>query len=147
FRKGELCSSVSGTARKSDLQPATTMDALPLREIERELLINKSDLSRIQFLGITRELIRGGQPDMFFFAKLKKTYVDFYAEYEKKHSESKREIKKLNMFDFGEVLVSKESCNFRKKFNDLIDIHGNLSSIPLLTNLALWYQYCIKCKS
>ncbi len=71
-RPGQLCSGFSGTVDKIDIEnicrlanPALS-DLDAAREAVEEVGIARSHICKILFLGLTRELIRGGTPELFY---------------------------------------------------------------------------------
>jgi hypothetical protein len=70
---GVWAGSASGMIEPADLDGADTLaDLQPLREAEEELGLGAAVLAAtpLRFLGITRELARGGAPEMFFHGRL-----------------------------------------------------------------------------
>jgi len=117
-----------------------------LREAFEEIGIIKTDISKGQifFLGITRELIRGGTVDMFFFAKTNLSEKQIVEKWE--DARDKWEAEKLIFFHFGQIAHknlnnSMEKHRFLSKVDEFIDKYINASSIPLLTSIALWVKY------
>ncbi len=152
FRTKELCSAASGAVSITDVVPKITLEEMPkLRKGFEEIGIFKGDVPKGQifFLGITRELIRGGKPEMFFFGK-----TDLSERQIKKrwgNARDKWESKDLVFFHFGKVAYDDLTQNYRiheflSKVDNFIDKYVERSSIPLLTNLALWIKYRLEQK-
>lgn len=147
FRTGELCSSASGTISLTDVLTDTTLRDMPkLREAFEELGVKKSDVPKdqISLLAITRELIRGGEPEMFIFAKMNLSEKELLRR--RRDARDKWEAKNLVFFHFGKIayedLTKKSKVHgFLCKVDEFIDKYIEESSIPLLTNLALWVEY------
>jgi len=151
FRTNELCPSASGTFSLMDVPLARiTLKEVPkLREAFEEIGVIETDIppDQIFFLGITRELIRGGEPEMFFFAKTNLSEKQVKEKW--KDARDGWEAKKLNFFNFGQIVHKKLSDQmkmhkFLLKVDEFIDRHIDRSSIPLLTNVALWVRYHIE---
>jgi hypothetical protein len=101
-------------------------------------------IDQIFFLGITRELIRGGTADMFFFAQTNLSEKDVIEKW--KEARDRWESKKLIFFNFGSIArddlnSQTKKCEFLWKVADFIDKYIDQSSIPLLTSVALWVKY------
>jgi hypothetical protein len=153
-RPGELCSGFSGTVDKTDIIWAVndggSLDKLDApRELVEELGINRRDILSRRFLGLTRELVRGGQPELFYsvdvalasdaiLARLpqhcegsvKKTFFGTFA------TSTPRELARARLPECFWSLVRQ------------IQIDGNGPiSVPLLTNLVLWYQLACPTRS
>ena len=150
FRTGELCPSASGTLSLTDVpnvpNTITLKDMPKLREAFEEIGLITMDvpIDQIFFLGITRELIRGGTADMFFFAQTNLSEKDVIEK--RKDARDRWESKKLIFFNFGSL--ARDDLNsqtkkhgFLSKVDDFIDKYIDQSSIPLLTSVALWVKY------
>lgn len=148
-RPNQICSSVSGTLSKADIpeydKEFNLEELLPLffREMVEEVGLELSDISRneIKFLGVARELIRGGQPEIFLAARINLDKDAITHRYNQ--ARDRFESKSLLFFDMGslatEVLDShgKKSA-FCSKFDELIENYDNAIADPLWANLALW---------
>jgi len=147
FRTKELCSAASGAISLTDVSTELTLEDMPkLREAFEEIGISKKDIlsDKIFFLGITRELIRGGKPEMFFFGKTNLSEKQTKEKW--KDAKDKWESKKLIFFNFGqiahkELINSTEQHKFLSKIDEFLDKYIDMSSIPLLTSVALFVQY------
>lgn len=144
-RPGEYCPSASGTVSFSDVSSgALSIDKLPtLREAYEELGISPADVvpQSLRFLGVTRELIRGGEPEMFLSGQTALSLAEFKKK--RKDARDKFESRDLYFFDFGGFAFGKlddesRSERFRILFDECIDKFGHRMSVPLWTNLALW---------
>lgn len=149
FRVGELCPSASGTLSLTDVpeKEEINLENMPkLREAFEEIGITKKDIpqNQIYFLGITRELIRGGEPEMFFFAKTILSEEDIKKCW-REEAKDKWESENLTFFPFGQIEFSNlnnlETHIFFNKIDEFIDKYGDKASIPLLTSIALWIKY------
>lgn len=147
FRTGELSPAASGWVSLTDVPSRITLEKMPyLREAFEEIGIIETDipLDQIIFLGIARELIRGGTADLFFFAKTNLSEKQITEKW--KDAKDKWESKKLIFFNFGQIAHKNlnnmmEKHTFLSKVDDLIDNHIDRSSIPFLTSVALWVKY------
>ena len=148
---GELCAAASGAVSLTDIpSKETTLEEMPkLREGFEEIGISITDIPKDQifFLGITRELIRGGKPEMFFFGKTNLSEKQVIEKW--KDAKDKWEASDLVFFHFGKIafenLVYENKIHeFLCKVDDFIEKHIEESSISLLTNLALWVKYRLK---
>ena len=150
FRRGELCPSASGGISRTDIPlDGISLEEMPkLREAFEEIGIGKEDVKEIFFLGITRELIRGGQPEMFFFARTNLSERQIREKWE--HARDKWETKKLYFFSFGienafeNLDGNDKKYKFSLRLDEFVERYVEISSIPLLTNLALWREYRLK---
>ena len=149
FRTGELCPAASGWVSLTDVPTTITMEKMPkLREAFEEIGITKADIptDQIFFLGICRELIRGGTVDMFFFTKTNLSEKQIIEKWD--DARDKWESEKLIFFHFGQI-AHKNLNNpmgkhrFLSKVDEFIDKYIDESSIPLLTSVALWVKYRI----
>lgn len=155
FRCGEICPSSSGTVDDNDfIQTESTLGEMPiLRETCEELGVDKDkkNYKKLVFLGITRELVRGGEPEMFFFAETK--YSKEHFKKECRDARDKDEHKNIMFFNFGEIgreaLITKEKKQkFLSKIDEFFDEYLKNSAdgeaITLKANLVLWIRYRLK---
>lgn len=140
----ELSASISGAVRTHDIASGQTLDSLAIiREGIEELGLTRNDIlyESIQFLGLTRELIRGGKPEIFFVMKTKLNKNEIEERW--KAAQDKWENKKLNFYPFESTFMSPLQDQlahekFNKQFSELLEKHGAKMSLPFITNLALW---------
>lgn len=144
-RPGEYCSSGSGTFSFTDVpqHEISLADVHTLRESYEEIAITQDDVDTdsIKVLGITRELIRGGQPEMFLSGDTYLTADEFSRK--QKNNKINFETKKLHFYDFGQlskttIVTESNRHKFISLVDGFIDKFHNKLSIPLLTNIALW---------
>lgn len=149
-RPHELSPSFSGDCEWTDAPPPGEPFSLShlLREAFEELNLLEQDVNEeesVQFLGLGRELIRGGKPELFFFAKTQLTKNDFIERH--RDAPDRWEFRKAGagwvFWDFGtEAVISElneqQQHVFRANFENLMVAHGSEMSIPLQTNLCLW---------
>lgn len=145
FRVNELDPSASGTICLADLSTSPiTLDKMPhLREALEELGIVSGRISQTFLLGITRELIRGGQPEIFMFARTDLTENQIKNCWES--ARDKHEAKNVIFYNFGrmacEILDNDQKKHaFLLKVDDFLEKHIENASIPLLTAIAFWVQ-------
>ncbi|MGW8256953.1 MAG: hypothetical protein ACWGMZ_05665 [Thermoguttaceae bacterium] len=120
-----------------------------LREGAEELGIetNDFDMSKTALLGITRELSRGGKPEVFFTTELRISATKLEAR--KKNAQSRHETSNIKLFEFG--TASKEPIpesakveyywSLLNNFLACLRQYGRQMSLPALTNLILWLKY------
>lgn len=147
IRPGELCSGFSGTVDKSDVAYAvpsggTLLNLDTLREMAEEIGIWPHEVGTRRFLGITRELIRGGTPEMFYALDINLTSDEILSR-NRKDKEGNR--KKIFLGPYAAVKpddyeVQNLPSFFWTLLNTIKTEADGIMSIPLLTNLALWYK-------
>ncbi len=116
-----------------------------LRESKEELHIHNEDINpdSVKFLGITRELLRGGKPEMFFMAQ---TNLDQgKVRSLRRNAKDKWESSKLIFWHFGGDVFNDNPDDdqkyvFRKNMDALLNKHADSMSLPLLSALALWQK-------
>ena len=148
FRIKELCSAASGAVSLNDVPTEITLEKMSkLREAFEEIGISETDVppDQIFFLGITRELIRGGKPEMFLFGKT--NLSEKQIKKKREDARDKWESKKLIFFPFGQITDkdlsnTMEKHKFLSKVDEFTDEYIDKSSVPLLTAVALW----VKCR-
>jgi len=121
------------------------------RELTEELEVLYSDLARLEFLGITRELVRGGEPELFLGAVSKLTKGQVFSKW--KNAPDKWESERLETFAF-EVRAGDRSLTTGEKLRLLerVDVFVSRyvgkaaptrrpsAGITLLANVALWLR-------
>lgn len=141
FRSGEYCPSSSGTVSPADIQSAANLSQCDLiQESTNELGLPPETIENIELLGITRELIRGGEPELFFVAYTTLTFQGVL-EVSKKAAE-RYEHKQLSSSHFritkrSEVVSIEKYNTFYADLLSCITKYAKRSSIPLLTAFAL----------
>lgn len=159
FRPGELCPSASGFFSDQDLPNLRSKRSVDFEEISKFLLreaieelgIGEIAISNIELLGITRELIRGGQPEIFFSAMINNTEKEILDKWE--YAIDKKESKELifhkvnprvlNAVDWAEDEIQM----LAEEIEDLLNIENQKYSIPLMTAIALWNENLKKRKT
>ncbi len=116
-----------------------------VREGREELGLSNSnfdDNSDI-FLGLTRDLLRGGKPETFFATQLNITKAEL--ERKIKKARDKWENKEIQWSEFTSPLVhpttKKDRDTFLQEFLTLVKSHQEQLSRPAQTNLTLWFKY------
>lgn len=151
-RSNQLSPSSSGDFEFSDIygenRNISVIDIL--RETTEELNITSDhfSLSDITFIGITRELIRGGKPEMFFFARVPLTQNDFIEKHPlaKDSWEFRNKSKGWVFWQFDEKLflddiTDEGKFNIQTDFERLLNSEGHRISVPLLTALILLMRH------
>ncbi len=158
-RPDELCSSGSGAINFNDVENNSlkqkSFDQIHItREVEEELGWEVADSikGKLKLLGLTRELIRGGKPELFFSAISTLNTNEIQKCYKKSEGKKQQlESKELITFNISpyhykknpELENKSKSGEFKESFTILLNNIGKTGkiSIPLLTNLVLWYKY------
>lgn len=145
--QGEISPSISGAARYDDdmwrAQPAHISSWM--REGREELGLSNADFDEDSevFLGITRELLRGGKPEMFFAARVHLTKADVMQKFSR--AKDRWENSELLFFEFTNSLTppttEQEQAVFIQQFERFIAMYEHLLSQPAQANLALWFNY------
>lgn len=113
-----------------------------LRETGEELNLGIADLGgHLSLLGICRELIRGGKPEVYLEAVSSFTAEEIKGRWAR--APHRFETETLVFFEFGaSATVRIESDPERSaclsKLWELIDLHGGDISLPLWAGIALW---------
>ncbi len=149
FRARELAPSSSGTVSYADAEQSGLNPILPItimRETMEELGIpnDKVTQSNLTYLGTTRELIRGGEPEMFFFVRTDLSEQQVVED--AGLATFKWEVDKIQTLHLGKIAF--ENLNtpdkiheFRSRVDELLDKIWSNASLPLLTALALWIRH------
>ena len=137
-----LSSSASGGLLVDDVEKYENSDAVPFkmlsgamcRETNEELKIKKID--ELQFLGLYREMRRGGKPEFYFFGRSELCFSDI--EKKCKNARDTFETNKLASLDFrsGEVMGTGSNLELAmKKFDERV--LAAYSSIERRANMTL----------
>ena len=147
IRPEELCPGFSGTVDKIDVVHTVgsggrleNLDVL--REMVEELGVKRGEVAERRLLGITRELVRGGTPEMFYSVDVDLPKDAILSRIAK---DKEGDIKTIF---FGPYASSRLDPTVAPKlpehFWPLVETirveGGGPVSVPLLSNLALWYQ-------
>lgn len=147
-RPGELSPSFSGDFAYADVgTEARAFNAVQLlREGFEELNLQPDDIlsEGVSFLGLTRELVRGGKPEAFFIGRTKLTAGEFRERHhgapdnwEFRHARG-WVFWKLDQEAIADSLDERGRHRFTSSIEALLREEGQEMSLPLLTNLALW---------
>lgn len=116
-----------------------------IREGREELGVDNSDFmdgSEI-FFGLTRDLLRGGKPEMFFATRMNITRTKLEQKFHK--ARDKWESIELRWLEFAQPLspptTEQERNIFLQDFLQLVSMCENKLSRPAQVNFALWFQY------
>lgn len=150
MRKNEACSAFSGFVDAKDVVDAVSGSAAPtlfhidtLRELVEEIGIDRSEIMEQRFLGITRELHRGGMPELFYALTINLPKSEILRRHHRD-----REGRKCSI-EFGQYAqpspsVSADQPDDIPPLNQMIEkierTKGVRVSVPLLTNLVLWFR-------
>lgn len=146
-RPGELCSGYSGTVDQKDIEDALVKGGrlanLDIeRELEEETGIGREFIARRVFLGITRELTRGGTPEIFYALDINLSAKEVFKSiqtYGRRDDEGN--VLTIACSEFGKSLVEPKYAfdlpAFATRLLTQLEQIGPVS-IPLRTNIALW---------
>lgn len=116
-----------------------------IREGREELGMSNSDFTEGSdiFLGITRDLLRGGKPEMFFATRLNITKAQLEQKFKK--ARDRWENKELRWLEFTYTLTplvtEQERALFLQEFLSLLNLYQNQLSRPAQVNFTLWFKY------
>lgn len=143
-RPGALAPSVSGGFDWGDVSSddVETLADVPIwREMVEELGVNQGALSDLQFLGITRELARGGQPEAFFSGCVDMSEKELLKRWGA--AEDSWEASQLRFYPIGELAI--RQLNTATEYEMLHQAVAKLNeemleeaSVTLQANISLW---------
>lgn len=150
IRPGELCSGFSGTVDKLDVSVAVDRGATlanldATRELVEEIGVDRDQIGECTFLGVSRELVRGGKPEMFYAVDVNLTKSELTRCYPRDKEGD------LVFVPFG---FSGSSRPGSAAVADTLDLLGTIASclkgqlsLPLMANLVLWQRWCRLCQA
>lgn len=148
-RPGEYAPSGSGGMTFADAETANGGAVKPvtiMREVTEEIgvVVDPAIEKTLTYLGTTRELIRGGMPDMFFFAQSEQSEASILQSC--RSAKDRYEFARVRIFSAGEFaqkdLTSMDDAHaLSVQIDRLFDRIWNAASIPLLTAMALWVRH------
>jgi hypothetical protein len=147
YAPSEYSSSISGAVSAHDVSSGKPISQLAIiREGIEELGLRRTDIlnESITFLGLTRELIRGGKPELFFSMQTTLTTKEVQERWSK--AKDKWENKTLEFHRFDKFILNPlnsddEQRDFQTQIDSLFNRYGAKMSLPLITNLALWIRF------
>ena len=140
----QLCPGFSGAIKLADIKDRrncieTLAEMDIYRELVEELGIKERFISLRRFMGISRELQRGGKPEIFFAVDIDMTAQQIVECLPK---EKEGDLFCLSLRSAKSVLNQDEAKTLRTRFKKTIQKMeidaGARASLPLLTNLAFW---------
>jgi len=147
IRPNQLSPSFSGDFEATDVSriPGGLETIHVLREGFEELGVLDEYIpeGRIHFLGLGRELVRGGKPEMFFEAHTTLTKEQLLNLHKDAVDSWEFQRRGWVFWPFDEAVlangpVNKGRFELRQQFEALLRQEGHRISIPLLTNIVLW---------
>ena len=147
-RPTQLSPSFSGDFEYTDAGSGALRKGVLIREGFEEINLLEGHIKKekVWFLGLTRELVRGGKPEMFFIAHTSLTA----REYRELHRTARDKYEFASprswiFCPFGEAALKEtlsedDKYSLKRTFEDLLINKGNSISVPLLTNLVLWLR-------
>lgn len=142
----QLCPGYSGVLNANDLRQslgrrehATLNEVNVLRELHEELGVSRRQITNRCFMGLSRELLRGGKPELFYAVDVQMSASEILACYPMDREGNTIEVPLRHA---RARLSPEESLYYRERFDKLVaqlETAGRaLLSVTLLTNLAFW---------
>ena len=143
-RPRELCPSGSGTVSPGDICGPSLADVTVLREVAEELGAEvAAACTDVTFLGLARDLVRGGLPDLFFVASCALTREEITALWNS--ARDRAESAGVHFFHVGPYHRGHvtQADDFAAVLASAITHMGKVGrvSATLWTQLALWFQW------
>lgn len=147
YAAGKIAPSVSGSLSLSDVTDGMIFTKeMIFREGVEELGLKPVDIEpgSIIFLGLVRELLRGGKPDFYFTLRISKTFkevIDCWKE-AVDYMENERLIRiPFKKFAFEPLVTRVDLDRFDEKVYHLLQRFYKNMSLSLLAHLSLWIKY------
>lgn len=147
FAAGQIAPSVSGSLSLSDISDGMTFTKdMIFREGVEELGLDSIDIApgSIVFLGLIRELSRGGKPDFYFTLRLKISFHDVINRWKQAVDYLENEELIRVPFDklaFQPLKTKADRDRFDQMIAHLLRHFQHNMSLSLLANLSLWVKY------
>ncbi|HEY1350167.1 MAG TPA: toll/interleukin-1 receptor domain-containing protein [Ktedonobacteraceae bacterium] len=145
--QGEIGPSVSGaTSYSRDIHRLKKGDVAGwiAGEAAEELNLEGTHIEThgVHLLGVTRELLRGGKPEMFFFAQLNIPRSEVERRFVTAQDRAENaELLWMDIFHPGAAVTAEQLVALREDLRRLLLKYGERLSHPALANLALYYRW------
>jgi hypothetical protein len=144
IRPSQICPGFSGTIDKDDIENAlgrggSLADLRAAREMVEETGVSYSEVKMVKFLGVTRELIRGGAPEMFYALDLNVSHASIMNRH-RKDNEGELLFVDLGVYGRAAGLPKSSGMTLNQVLVHLADAVQGKHSLPLITNLVLWHR-------
>lgn len=144
IRPSQICPGFSGTIEKVDVESAlarggSLADLSSAREMVEETGVEYSEIKSVKFLGITRELVRGGAPEMFYAVDLSIPHTSAKNR-PRKDEEGDILFVDLGLYRRADGLPKSSHITLTMLLERLADAVQGKHSLPLITNLVLWHR-------
>ncbi|KRT55044.1 NUDIX hydrolase [endosymbiont of Ridgeia piscesae] len=142
-RRHSLSSSVSGALDWDDLRHSNDgwhgILAGLRREVREELGITPE---RIRCLGLTREFLRGGKPEFYFYLRSELKFAQILSA--ARQAEDRREHLRLLPFELASPETPTKSDEFERRLQQLLEQLGQQANLTLIAGLLLLHR-ALKC--
>lgn len=149
YWKNQLCGGASGAIVPEDLRGFKSISLakiLNLRELGEEIGLQSGDIdaNSIKLLGIVRNLLRGGKPELLLCATTLRTIREIVLS--RSTARDRYESKKLKTFSFGEIATREltdphDYHEFLLKMDQLLRKYGHKMTFDLLAAIAMWTDH------
>jgi transcriptional regulator with XRE-family HTH domain len=150
-RPASISASVSGASNWTDVyRPDSETSSVPLsalitgalRESIEELGVEPRD---IRYLGIVREYLRGGKPELYLYARSSESMDDVVHEY--RNAEGRKESNSLSGFDFHSEDVSssneKSKIEFQLRVNKILEEYSPSANFTFVAGVLLTARHVL----
>lgn len=142
--------SITGVVNWLDFQDSDSNDYLNLivKSVKREAIEElRVEPLNIVFLGLFRELIRGGKPEFYFYAKIDKSFTEVLKSIKTMNVEGKKEFRNLKPFNFRSNQLDgteRKRSSFQKRIEKLLLEIGEKSNLTLMAGILICSNYFIQ---
>ncbi len=145
-RSRTLSASVSGALNHADVRPygqgvfqlSGLVDGV-LREAFEELGISLED---VKFLGLVREFLRGGKPELYFYAKSCASLMEVRRL--QKHSEGKKESEAIDGFELHSERAARDGFEFRCRVRKILNDSADSANLTFVAGTLLTCRHVLK---
>ena len=152
-RPKSLSASVSGAVNYTDLRTSSEQGEFSVskfahavfRETLEELGV---ETESIAYLGLVRELVRGGKPEFYFYARTASSFAEVIGTH--KQAEGRAESSSVEGFEFHSDRVTREESQryrFQERVSKILESRGDVANLTFIVGTLLAAGRSLRCAS
>jgi len=149
FRENQLCPAISTTMPRESVSPVGSsllVEALHADRIWVEFPVPTPARDRTLFLGATRELIRGGEPELFFVLHSELDEKELQAAWMASQSRQSRALRflRIGWRAVYPLLAREDRVRLLERIQAFTYEQGTNAGVTLLAGLSLWLTFRLR---